>query len=204
MSVLYGYVSSEVHLPLLPQCVWKWQSSDMHKMLYVLLLFCSSVLFTLIESVNARIFWAISNNPLMDNTVTTGAGSWVTSGLKVLKYLFWCIICPLVHFFSPFRGRTLTLGPRGVRLREVRLVFHIFRILEYSVYSAIPFCQSVSAPFLQIWSPPCLPIFRNVTEIVKNMVWGDAVPKLQTFVWIFNHASSPRGFKNHKLIPVQP
>ena len=103
-----------------------------------------------------------------------------------------------------FRKRTLTLGPRGVRLREVRLVFHIFHILEYSVYSAIPFCQSVSAPFLQIWSPLCLPIFRNVTEIVKNMVWGDAVPKLQTFVWIFNHASSPRGFKNHNLIPVQP
>ena len=113
----------------------------------------------------------------MDNTVTTGAGSGVTSGLKVLKYLFWCIICPLVQFFSPFRRRTLTLGPRGVRLREVRLVFQIFRILEYSVYSAIPFCQSVSAPFVQIWSPLCLPIFRNVTEIVKNMVWGDAVPK---------------------------
>ena len=97
----------------------------------------------------------------MDNTVT--------SGLKVLKYLFWCIICPLVLFFSPSRKRTLTLGPRGVRLREVRLVFHIFRILKYSVYSAIPFCQSFSAPFFQIWSPLCLPIFRNVTEILKKI-----------------------------------
>ena len=38
---------------------------------------------------------ATSNNPLMDNTVK--------SGLKALKYFFWCIIheCPLAHFFSP-------------------------------------------------------------------------------------------------------
>ena len=36
---------------------------------------------------------ATSNNPLMDYTVT--------SGLTALKYLFWCITCPLVHFFSP-------------------------------------------------------------------------------------------------------
>ena len=39
----------------------------------------------------------------------------------------------------------------------------------------------------------CLPLFRNITEIVKKlrvyMVWGDAVTKLQTFVWIFNHVS---------------
>ena len=37
----------------------------------------------------------------------------------------------------------------------------------------------------------CLPIFRNITEIVKklivNMVFGDAVTKIQTFVWIFKH-----------------
>ena len=34
----------------------------------------------------------------------------------------------------------------------------------------------------------CLPIFRNITEIV-NMVLGDAVTKLQRFVWLFNHVS---------------
>ena len=42
---------------------------------------------------------ATSNNPLMDNTVT--------SGLKVLKCLFWCMICHLVQlFFSPTHRRT--------------------------------------------------------------------------------------------------
>ena len=34
----------------------------------------------------------------------------------------------------------------------------------------------------------CLPIFRNITEIV-NMVLGDAVTKLQRFVWLLNHVS---------------
>jgi len=34
---------------------------------------------------------ATSNNPLMDNTVT--------SGVKVLKSLFWCMICPLEQLF---------------------------------------------------------------------------------------------------------
>ena len=31
------------------------------------------------------------------------------------------------------------------------------------------------------------------------MLWGDAVTKLKTFVWIFNHAC----FKSHNLIPAQ-
>ena len=39
----------------------------------------------------------------------------------------------------------------------------------------------------------CLPIFRNITETMKKlrayMVLGDAVTKLQTVVWIFNHVS---------------
>ena len=39
----------------------------------------------------------------------------------------------------------------------------------------------------------CLPIFRNITEIVKKlrvyMVLGDDVTKLQRFVWLFNHVS---------------
>ena len=37
----------------------------------------------------------------------------------------------------------------------------------------------------------CLPIFRNITEITKKrrVYLGDAVTKLQTFVWIFNHVS---------------
>ena len=37
----------------------------------------------------------------------------------------------------------------------------------------------------------CLPIFRNITEITKKrrVYLGDAVIKLQTFVWIFNHVS---------------
>ena len=34
---------------------------------------------------------ATSYNPLMDNTAT--------SGLKVLKCLFWCMICPLMQLF---------------------------------------------------------------------------------------------------------
>ena len=59
---------------------------------------------------------ATSNDPLMDDTVT--------SGLKVLKCLFWCMICPLVQ---PSCRRTLTPGPGGVRLREVRL-YHVTRI----------------------------------------------------------------------------
>ena len=39
----------------------------------------------------------------------------------------------------------------------------------------------------------CLPIFSNITEIVKKLrvyvVLEDAVTKLQRFVWIFNHVS---------------
>ena len=43
------------------------------------------------------------------------------------------------------------------------------------------------------WKPQCLPILKSITEITKilrvYMVLGDAVLKLETFVWILKHIS---------------
>ena len=47
---------------------------------------------------------ATSNNPVMDNTITSG---------------LWYIICPLVPFLPSSGKWTVTLGPAGVGLREV-------------------------------------------------------------------------------------
>ena len=55
----------------------------------------------------------------------------------------------------------------------------------------------------------CLPIFRNITEITKKrrVYLGDAVTKLQTFVWIFKHVSrvttwSLFNLKSTKLVQI--
>ena len=65
---------------------------------------------------------ATSNNPVMDNTIT--------SGLRSSKRHVWCIVCPLAHqfYFSTFRKRTRTLGPKGVPLWEVPVYINILTI----------------------------------------------------------------------------
>ena len=88
----------------------------------------------------------------MDNTVTTGAGSGVTSGLKVLKYLFWCIICPLVQFFSPFRRRTLSVSG------------HLPLVLGVSAYERFDWSSKYSV----FWNIPGIPPFRSVSPSVRH------------------------------------
>ena len=93
----------------------------------------------------------------------------VTSGLNALKYLFWCIICPLVHFFFTLlladtsRKRTLTLGPVGVRLREVRLYMMTLACRASLTYNSM---ISVEKKFfvLKIYLMK-LPIANEATEL---------------------------------------
>ena len=63
----------------------------------------------------------------------------------------------------------------------------------------ISFVKTVKSCYASIiwkklrWKSLCLPILKSITEIIKilrvYMILGDAVSKLETFVWILNYIS---------------
>ena len=69
--------------------------------------------------------------------------------------------------------------------------FRIFRVFRHSVLSVR---QCAIPPNMVTVGHPYVAHFQEChrnreKKLGVYMVWGDAVTKLQTFVWIFNHAS---------------
>ena len=113
---------------------------------------------------------------------------------RSLKVYYRCYHCWSVSIFSrlqsAFNEKTKTKKTNALGLRrflQIHLSILINSLKYFSVFLLNCKIRHASSTWKElIRKSLCLPIFRNITEVVKKlsvyMVLGDAVTKLQTFV----------------------